>query len=155
MKGFVIPPQLIALVVVGVIAGGALLTYNYAIKKADRLEKELQSAKAELDAERQSTIVANAANASASAMGSGLPILVGIGVDSTSTAAPAAFMNAGTNLVATNGLAGIVAGWEGYPGIGRHYLAWLEYSFATGTTTWYGDNGGAVQQSGIQGVCFA
>ena len=25
---------------------------------------------------------------------------------------------------------------------GYHYVAWLEYSAATGTTTWYGDNGG-------------
>lgn len=33
--------------------------------------------------------------------------------------------------------------------IGRHYLAWLEKSEASGTTTWYGDDGGSGGQAGI------
>ena len=35
--------------------------------------------------------------------------------------------------------------------IGRHYLAWLEMSSAGDTTTWYGDNGGTAQFSGLAG----
>jgi hypothetical protein len=35
--------------------------------------------------------------------------------------------------------------------IGRHYLAWLEMSSAGDTTTWYGDNGGTSQFSGLVG----
>lgn len=37
------------------------------------------------------------------------------------------------------------------PAIGRHYLSWLEYSVATGTTTWFGDDGGTNPRSGIVG----
>lgn len=40
--------------------------------------------------------------------------------------------------------------YSGYPGIGYHYLAWLEVSQANGTTTWFGDNGvPANNQSGL------
>ena len=35
--------------------------------------------------------------------------------------------------------------------VGRHYLAWVEYSTATGTCTWNGDAGTTYLQSGIQG----
>ena len=35
--------------------------------------------------------------------------------------------------------------------VGRHYFVWLEMSSAGGTTTWYGDNGGATQFSGLAG----
>lgn len=43
------------------------------------------------------------------------------------------------------------ASYTGFPGIGRHFLAWLEYSQASGTTTWYGDAGGTTTKTGIQG----
>ncbi len=40
-----------------------------------------------------------------------------------------------------------------FPAIGYHYYTWLEYSGATGTTTWYGDNGSAsLLQSGMHGT---
>lgn len=100
------------------------------------------------------TVMAMAANASASAPGSGLRAVVGIGLDTTSTATTG-FFNAGHDMVATNGEVGIISSWYGYPGIGRHYLAWLEYAQATGTTTWSGDAAGAITQSGISGVCYA
>jgi hypothetical protein len=32
----------------------------------------------------------------------------------------------------------LTASWEGLPGLGRHYLSWLEQSEATGVTTWVG-----------------
>jgi hypothetical protein len=43
--------------------------------------------------------------------------------------------------------------YTGSPGLGYHFIAWLEYSAATGTTTWYGDIGEANQarQNGIHG----
>ncbi len=41
------------------------------------------------------------------------------------------------------------------PSVGRHYYAWLEYSAAAGTTTWTGDAGGALVQSGIHGIWTA
>lgn len=38
------------------------------------------------------------------------------------------------------------------PAAGRRYFAWLEYSAATGTTSWYGDNGSpTLFQAGIAG----
>ena len=45
--------------------------------------------------------------------------------------------------------------WSGYPGVGRHYLAWLEFSGATGTTTWLGDGGGTAFFAGMQGSMHA
>lgn len=35
--------------------------------------------------------------------------------------------------------------------LGRHFIAWLEISTATGTTTWLGDNGALRIQSGMSG----
>jgi len=35
--------------------------------------------------------------------------------------------------------------YDGIIGVGYHYLAWLEISTATGTTTWYGDAGATVK----------
>lgn len=50
-----------------------------------------------------------------------------------------------------------VAKYEGLPGIGRHYLAALEISQASGTTTWNGTAtiGGTVARSGIVGRVLA
>ena len=45
--------------------------------------------------------------------------------------------------------------YAGWPGIGRHYIVWLEQSAAVGTTTWRGDNGIAAVQSGIVGHTYA
>ena len=45
----------------------------------------------------------------------------------------------------------ISAQYRGLPGLGRHFLSWNEYSVATGTTTWFGDDGGTLIQSGIAG----
>jgi hypothetical protein len=48
------------------------------------------------------------------------------------------------------------ASYRGNPGIGRHFLAWLEYATASGTTTWYGDNNVVtIARSGIQGSVLA
>lgn len=80
-------------------------------------------------------------------------LAVGIGLDSTTAIASSIAPNYG-NLIA-NVPQPMFSSYVGYPAVGRHYLAWLEYSTAAGTTTWYGDNGVPTrQQSGIQGVIW-
>lgn len=80
----------------------------------------------------------------------GTQIVVGIGLDSTSVNSAQIFSrdtNAGVAAVQVS------AKYLGYPGVGRHTMPWLEYSTASGATTWYGDNGApTLQQSGIQGM---
>jgi hypothetical protein len=76
---------------------------------------------------------------------------VGVGVDSTSVNSA---QIRGSIIVAT-GFTSLSAVYRGYPGIGRHTLAWLEASGAAGTTAWYGDNGGAEFQSGMVGEVLA
>ena len=45
------------------------------------------------------------------------------------------------------------AEYRGYPGIGFHFLSWLEYSNASGTVTWFGDGGQPILiQGGISGI---
>lgn len=79
-----------------------------------------------------------------------------IGLDSTTT--PTGMwpnVTSGATLGTT-----MSAYYKGFPGIGKHFLAWLEISQAAGTTTWYGNgtvSGGApaATQSGIQGSIYA
>lgn len=74
----------------------------------------------------------------------------GIGVDSTTVnsaqiAAPSTGLTAGDRRLT-------MAKYVGYPSIGRHIYPWLEYSTASGTTTWNGDNGSPLLcQAGILG----
>ncbi|HBY60992.1 MAG TPA: hypothetical protein DEH78_14310, partial [Solibacterales bacterium] len=74
---------------------------------------------------------------------------VGIGIDSTSA-------DSSQLRSAYPSQAGVwipsQAVYKGNLSDGYHYAAWLEYSVASGTTTWYGDNGNpTVTQSGIIG----
>jgi len=79
--------------------------------------------------------------------------LAAIGLDSTTTAVSDLLHNNGQP--AANVVHPHIAEWTGYPGIGRHFLAWLEYSTATGTCTWGGDQGSpTLVQSGISGSMF-
>lgn len=76
---------------------------------------------------------------------------VGVGEDST-TAFTAGGRFGGFVLDSTvTQIAQLVGTLDKYPTIGRHFYSWNEYSGASGTTTWYGDNGGAILQSGIAG----
>lgn len=59
----------------------------------------------------------------------------GIGFDSTST--NSARNVAGQNPVVTQIVPGQMAELMRFPGIGYHFIQWLEWSAATGTTTWY------------------
>lgn len=73
---------------------------------------------------------------------------VSIGFDATAT--PAGVYCADTNAAAYIGA--ITASNNHRPAIGRHFYAWLEFSVATGTNTFYGDNGGDTMQSGMTGT---
>jgi hypothetical protein len=79
-------------------------------------------------------------------------MVVAIGLDSTTAAATGCLI--GYVDSAGNRQRQIVSTLQPtYPGIGRHTLTWLEYSAATATTTWKGDNGGpTIMQSGIVGL---
>lgn len=81
--------------------------------------------------------------------------LVDIGVDSTSVGS-AQFLNGG-GAIPGNSFSGLQAKYMGFPGLGYHYLAWLEKSQATGTQNWYGDDGAATPpavKAGILGVVW-
>lgn len=77
-----------------------------------------------------------------------IPRQVGIGYDSTT-----AFT--GTTSATANTVASIecdqIARIKKQPTIGRHFIAWLEISTATGTCTWIGDDGALRLQSGLTG----
>lgn len=78
---------------------------------------------------------------------------VGIGVGSTSVSSTDAIVSV-TYSTATAGAATAIATYNGFPGIGSRTLVWLEFA-ASGTATWYGDNGLTGPQNGIQGEIFA
>lgn len=68
---------------------------------------------------------------------------VGIGLDSTSANSAQVYIE-GNSYFSTS------AAYQGYPGIGYHFLQWLEYA-RTGTVTFFGDAGIVTLQSGIHG----
>lgn len=79
----------------------------------------------------------------------GFPVaaIAGIGVNSTSASSAHFHGHSATTLSSPSH-----ALYNGMPGLGRNFLAWLEYSGTSGTTTWYGDAGDAnLFQSGILG----
>lgn len=78
-----------------------------------------------------------------------------VGLDSTTVFA--ADCNPGIGRTASaNTYTELVSAYSGQPGIGRHFLTWLERGDGTGTTTWQGDNGlPLLQQSGMRGSVFA
>ena len=87
-------------------------------------------------------IAATYANTSA-----GVNVLVSLGLDSTSATATGVVFNAAAGAAGSPHVP--VASLVTFPGVGRHYVVWLEYSTATGTTTWY--SASALRSSGIQG----
>ncbi|WP_020474250.1 hypothetical protein [Zavarzinella formosa] len=78
------------------------------------------------------------------------PVCSGIGIDSTTVnGATIKVQGRATNTVE----AMLLSEYRGYPGIGRHFLAWLEFGAGTDTQTWYGDAGVATSiQCGITGI---
>lgn len=79
---------------------------------------------------------------------------VGIGINSTSVNSATQYysdgQDAGVNLPAVN-----LAWYDGVLPVGRVTIPWLERSIATGTATWYGDNGDIYHQAGIRGITRA
>lgn len=71
----------------------------------------------------------------------------GIGVDSTTV--NSAQITGPSTSVTTNDKIQNIAHYQGYPAIGRHFYPWLEFSTASGTTTWIGQS--TQSQSGISG----
>jgi hypothetical protein len=87
------------------------------------------------------------------ANGSGSGVAVAVGVDSITV--PSGLYIGSSAVVAIP--AHVVADYEGIPGVGAHYLAWLEIAQATGTTTWYTATtiNTIPVQAGIQGAVFS
>lgn len=79
----------------------------------------------------------------------GVLSVTSIGLDSTSAEATDTIRSAFSTMPAVSYYISPSASFDGYVAAGRHYLAWLEYSEATGTATWYGTN-----KQGISGVVF-
>ena len=76
-------------------------------------------------------------------------VTVQVGIDEGGTTANDSTVHSGPE-VATYNAKQIEANLTKYPAVGFQYWVWVEKSTALGTTTWYGDNGGATQ-SGIYG----
>lgn len=75
--------------------------------------------------------------------------VTGIGADSTAAYAGI------TGTTGTTTSSQTTAYLSTIPAEGYHYYAWLEYSVANDTTTWLGDDGSTVTQSGIAGEWMA
>lgn len=81
--------------------------------------------------------------------------LVAVGLDSI-TAKATGCVNSFTTASSAGVSQTLTASVTTFPGVGFHYLSWLEYSTASGTTTWYGDNANSgLFQSGIYGELLA
>ena len=93
----------------------------------------------------EATVAASMSNTNAGVY----PIIVGVGVDSTTVNSTELIQ--ASSCPAINVRSIVQATYKGYPGIGKRTLNWLEYSAAAGTTTWYGDDGGVLVQSGMTG----
>lgn len=77
---------------------------------------------------------------------------VAVGEDSVTTPATNNIGRLGNTIASAGAAVNARAVLRTMPSVGYHYYAWLEISEGSGTTTWQGDNGGTVVQSGIVGV---
>jgi hypothetical protein len=83
------------------------------------------------------SLVALTIQSMASNTSTGVAILVGIGIDSTTTMAS----SGGTLTVSiANGFGPLIATLHTLPTVGMHFYSWNEFSVATGTTTFYGQD---------------
>ena len=77
----------------------------------------------------------------------------GIGLDVTNAITG---LKPWTTTALANGYITFTAAYSGFPAVGVHFLQRVEYSTATGTTTWLGDGGAAtLNQSGMTGTVRA
>jgi hypothetical protein len=82
----------------------------------------------------------------------GTTAAAGIGIDSTSSNSADLF---GAVLGGADIGSPLRAVYIGAMSVGYHAINWLEASSATGTTTFYGDNGGSLMQTGLMGLIVA
>lgn len=99
------------------------------------------------------TVSARASNSGATARS----VRTGIGLDAVNAIAtgcrPASKAVDNTALATSDPM---IAFYDGFPGVGYHYLAWLEYDNTSDTRTWFGDNGSpTTEQYGISGFVVA
>ena len=87
---------------------------------------------------------------SAKSTGTSVSYTVGIGVDATNANSAQVFVGPTLGANSASVRFPLYAKYAGFPGVGYHYLAWLEYSTALGTTTWYGDDATTNMQSGLE-----
>lgn len=93
--------------------------------------------------------------ASANNTNAGVGALVSIGVDSTTTPS-ADCITSQVFSPAANYIFALTAFYRGFVGVGKHSLVWQEFSVATGTTAWIGDNNTSTfYNSGITGTVMA
>ena len=79
----------------------------------------------------------------------------GVGLDATDAFA-AGFVSKGIQTSADIFPLPVGGSWTGYPGLGRHFLAWLEVSTTSTDYNWHGDGGSPLlTQSGIWGEVLA
>lgn len=76
-------------------------------------------------------------------------VIVGVGVDSITVSSAQAYPQSSS--IDTNGHT-VTAAYYGYPGVGRHTLAWLEKGGGSATQTWYGTSAGGYQSAMLGGV---
>jgi len=74
--------------------------------------------------------------------------IAGIGIDSSSVNSANLFYG----FTHSDTFGSAQAFFKGHPGIGYHSIRWLEFSTASGTTTWYGDNVGLAVGTGMHGT---
>ena len=92
--------------------------------------------------------------AAASNTNVGVAIRVGIGIDTTTVFEPFSVYSITESQVASR-ITPLYACYRGYLTAGYHVISWNEYSFNSGTTTFYGDNGDSnTGVSGMVGTVF-
>lgn len=75
-----------------------------------------------------------------------------IGLDSTTARSSSSTALRMSSEASVAEISSATSTFNDFVGVGRHTLTWLEWSSVTGTSTWYGDGGNTLTQSGIQGV---
>lgn len=99
-------------------------------------------------AEQSLFLTATGIGSNGTAGASSTIMVVGIGEDSTTTLATGATSAVGA-AIAANFQTTLIATLNKPPTAALHVYAWLEYSAAAGTTTWYGNN--SLNASGLSG----
>jgi len=98
----------------------------------------------------EAEIITSASNTAAN-----VEVFVGVGIDSTTTfnLNLSGFAKVTTQVI--NLPITLVTHYRGFPGVGRHFLSWNEWSAATGTTTWAAVSTPAGGNGGIVGMVWA